>query len=151
MKMQMHILILSAVAVSGHHCNEYQCAFFNKNTPKAPKSDEIDGYENLMNRHDMHSFTGAEGIDHENLTRRSASPKRWGKSGGHKSVVQTKLQTSTNLIHRHDMHSFTGSEGIDHSPTKENDTNSKEKSKKGHREHRSGKQNISGKGLPFLD
>jgi hypothetical protein len=103
MKLSIYIQIIAVVAVYSHHCNEYHCAFFQGKRRGAE--------EDLVHRHDMHSFTGAEGIDHHTSDSGLSGPTSR-RSGGHKSV----LQTNNNLLRRHDMHSFTGTEGIDHCP-----------------------------------
>ncbi len=111
----MHVLLIfmTVAVAAAHHCNEFQCAFFDgkKHTSKAAPGmvDKTSQPEDdLVHRHDMHSFTGAEGINHQ--TPDSGITGRRSRQGGHKSVAQT----NNNLVLRRELHSFTGSVGINH-------------------------------------
>ena len=112
MKLTSALVISSALlpAHAAHHCNEYTSNISGprKSWMNGGRTDqETEQEPDLLHRHDMHSYTGAEGIDHHVEERDGDECKR---PRAHKKMIQA----SSDLIHRHDMHSFLGAEGIDH-------------------------------------
>ena len=115
MKLSTTALIIHVVTVNSHHCNEIPCFWSRSRTGRSrmhgaatiAANSELD----LIHCHDMHSFTGTEGIDHELDAGKNAAACEQGKSRGHKHVMKTK----SDPMHRQGMHSFTGFEGMDHS------------------------------------
>lgn len=104
------------VCVNAHHCNEFtsnintqQHGWFGRKRRVAKNPSKLDTIEeDLIHRHDMHSFTGAEGIDHHSSNDTGEDVAL--KPRAHKKM----LQLSDNLLRRHDMHSYTSLEGMDH-------------------------------------
>jgi len=113
MKLTFVLVLTSALtANAAHHCNEFTS---NISTPRKfwmggrKHTDETHEEEqpDLVHRKDLHSWTGAKGIDHH-LREIDCDKNR--RPHAHKEVQRA----SSDLIHRHDMHSFLGIEGLDH-------------------------------------
>jgi len=117
MKLTTALVISSALSAHATHpCNDFISNLsgprkFWMNKRRTDQETEQEQEPDLLHRHDMHSYTGAEGIDHHLKDRdRDACNECKRSPRAHKKV----MQASSDLIHRHDMHSFLGAEGINH-------------------------------------
>lgn len=121
MKIKFTLTVTFALAclANAHNFNEFtsnvsnkRYGWFGKRTriANAKKQQHITKKEDdLIHRHDMHSFTGTEGIDHH--CDKGAADDEVKKPKSHNKKL---LQMSDNLLKRHAMHSYTSLEGMDH-------------------------------------
>jgi len=121
MKISVALTLAFAFSYSAnaHHCNEFTSnvstqapyGWFGRKRRVANPSKQqvIKQEEDLIHRHDMHSFTGAEGIDHQ--SDKDGGDYEVQRPRSHRKMLKTM---SDNLLRRHDMHSYTSLEGLDH-------------------------------------